>query len=64
MLLFLSEYRGEYRVYSGIVVLFILHQLSVIHFENCVNVYSVPLRQKSMGHNSNAMGQNCKQDKL
>ena len=37
---------------------------SVIRFENCVNGYSVPLRQKSVGHNSNAMGQNCNQDKL
>ena len=42
----------------------ILTTLTVIHFENCVNGYSVPLRQKSMGHNSNAMGQNCNQDKL
>jgi hypothetical protein len=34
---------------------------TAIHFENCVNGYSVPLRQKSMGHNSNTMRQNNKQ---
>ena len=33
------------------------YQPSVIHSENCVNGYSAPLRQKSMG-------QNCNQDKL
>ena len=28
----------------------------MIHFKNSVNGYSVPLSQKSMGHNSSAMG--------
>jgi hypothetical protein len=32
---------------------------AVIHFENCADGYSVPLKQKLIGHNSNTLGQKC-----
>ena len=62
--LLLLKVRGQghnMQIHVHVYAMYPCEQNRLIHFANCLNGYSAPVWQKSMGQNSNSMGQNCYQ---